>query len=91
MTTLKQTPASEILAVDFVTKELIGSDCRPMRLIWRCNVCDTKYTHIDGNDNNMPFMKVPFNVKVGSKVHDVSFHICKNCGIEIGQMFNEEN
>ena len=91
MTTLKQTPASQILAVDFVAKQLIGSDCRPMRMVWKCNVCDTKYTHIDGSDTNMPFMKVPHTVKIGTKEYDVGIQICRDCWIQIGQMFAEEN
>lgn len=94
MTTLKQTPASKpatILSVDFKLKRLIDHECIPKRSVWLCDGCGSRHTHIDGADNNMPYIDIKKVVKLNKVEYDVATRICRDCGIQISEMFGEEN
>ena len=94
MTISKQTPEPKpatILSVDFKLKRLIDHESIPKRSVWHCDGCSRRFTYTDGADNNMPYIDINKVVKLNKQEYDVTTRICRDCGIEIGRMFNEEN
>ena len=83
---------SQILTVDFTTKQLIGHECVPKREKWQCDVCTKVYTLIDGDPNNVKRIEFEKDVKTtsGKTSLKVGFKICEKCCHQIGDLFKGE-
>lgn len=81
---------TQIYAVDFQNKVLLEAHCVPRRESWKCDCCQKKFTHTEGDDNNTRRVELEKNTKTTSgKDLTVTLKVCENCCIQLGQLFDK--